>query len=82
MPQYVLTKFGTMTTNQYKNLVTNHKKQVNKLKNELKAKETLYELHKAMTEGAHRTFQPNHGQYRHEISNLKQRLNALKNVLK
>lgn len=82
MPTYVTTKFGIMTKNQYNNLVSNHKKQVNKLETELKLKKSLYELHKAMTQGVRNFHQPRHNQYLHEINNLQRRLNALKTVLK
>ena len=54
---------------------------IKNLENELKEKKSLYELHKAMTQG-YNLHQPHHGQYRHEISNLQRRLNALKTVLK
>lgn len=81
MPTYVTTKFGVMTKNQYNQLNTLHKKMIKNLENELKEKKSLYELHKAMTQG-YNLHQPHHGQYRHEISNLQRRLNALKTVLK
>jgi hypothetical protein len=82
MPQYVTTKFGLMTKNNYNQLNSLHKKMIKNLQNELKEKKSFYELHKAMTQGASNIHQPHHGKYRFEINNLQRRLNALKNVLK
>lgn len=88
MPTYVTTKnglriklkYGLVTQNQYKQLVSNQKKMIKNLENQLEAKKSLYELHKAMTQGT--IYHPHHGQYRFEINNLQRRLNELKNVLK
>jgi hypothetical protein len=82
MPTYVTTKFGMMTKNNYNQLNALHKRMIKNLENELKQKKSLYELHKAMTQGASNFHQPHHGQYRFEINNLQRRLNALKTVLK
>lgn len=82
MPQYVTTKFGIMTKGNYNQLVSNQNKLIAQLKQELKEKQSYYELHKAMAQGFPNIYQPHHGKYRHEINNLQRRINALKNVLK
>lgn len=90
MPTYVTTKnglriklkYGLVTQNQYNKLVSNQKKMIKNLENQLNEKKRLYELHKAMSQGYPNIHQPHHGQYRFEINNLQQRLNAIKNVLK